>query len=253
MKTTTNEEVVEGIILKKTPYKENDAILHIYTKEYGKIGVLARGVKKMTSKNARACQDMMISEMTIHLKKGLSSLIKATPIDYLRHIKENIESEIVANYILEYYYRYVGDNQPLQEEYQMIDGALKALDHGYPPLLVYLLMNVFILEHNGVSLNVEGCVLCDSPHVVSISLLDGGFVCENHLQKNPTYSIDVLKAFRHIHKISIEHIDALHIDEKVIKQLVPIMDAFARDILEINKNKKHLFNKLCRISAQFYF
>ena len=244
MKTTTNEEVVEGIILKKTPYKENDAILHIYTKEYGKIGVLARGVKKMTSKNARACQDMMVSEMTIHIKKGLSSLIKATPIDYLRHIKENIESEIVANYILEYYYRYVGDNQPLKEEYQMIEGALKALDHGYPPLLVYLLMNVFILEHNGVSLNVEGCVVCDSPHVASISLLDGGFVCENHLQKNPIYSIEVLKAFRHIHKISIEHIDALHIDEKVIKQLIPIMDAFVEEYTGISMKTKTFIQQI---------
>ena len=28
MKMTTNEEVVEGIILKKTVYKENDMILH---------------------------------------------------------------------------------------------------------------------------------------------------------------------------------------------------------------------------------
>lgn len=244
MKTTTNEEVVEGIILKKTPYKENDAILHIYTKEYGKIGVLARGINKITSKNARACQSMMISEMTIRVKKGLSSLIKATPLDYLRHIQEHIESEIVANYILEYYYRYVGENQPLVEEYQMLYSALKALNHGYSPLLVYLLMNVFILEHNGVSLNVEGCVLCDSPHVVSISLLDGGFVCENHLQKNPIYSIEVLKAFRHIHKISIEHIDALQIDEKVMKQLIPIMDAFVEEYTGISMKTKAFIQQI---------
>ena len=46
MKTTINEVVVTGIILKTTPYKENDMILHIYTRDYGKIGVIARGVKK---------------------------------------------------------------------------------------------------------------------------------------------------------------------------------------------------------------
>ena len=78
MKTTINEVVVEGVILKRTPYKENDMILHVYTKEYGKIGVLARGVRKMTSKNASATQEMMVSELTINLRKGLSSLIKAT-------------------------------------------------------------------------------------------------------------------------------------------------------------------------------
>ena len=99
MRMTINEEVVEGIILKRTFYKENDVILHIYTKDFGKIGIHARGIRKLTSKNARACQEMMISEMTIHLKKGLSSLMKATPIHYLRHIKENLDSEIIGNYI----------------------------------------------------------------------------------------------------------------------------------------------------------
>ena len=120
MKMTTNEEVVEGIILKKTVYKENDMILHIYTKEYGKIGIIARGIRKITSKNARACQEMLISEMSINLKKGLSSLMKATPVDYLRHIKENLDSEIVANYVLEYFYRYLEDNNPNQDEYDIL-------------------------------------------------------------------------------------------------------------------------------------
>ena len=49
MKMTIHEEVVEAVILKKTPYKENDMILHIYSHEYRKMSVMARmpvGVKK---------------------------------------------------------------------------------------------------------------------------------------------------------------------------------------------------------------
>ncbi len=229
MKTTINEVTTTGIILKQTPYKENDMILHIYTRMYGKIGVIARGVRKMTSKNARATQEMMESELTISLKKGLSSLIKASPLNYFRHIQESLDSEIVANYILEYFYRYIEDNQPIEKEYEILYDSLEALDHGYPPLLVYLLFNVFVLEHNGVSLDVEGCVLCGSPKVVSISLLDGGFVCQNHVGSNVIYDVEVLKAFRHIHKIPLSHIDQFHIKEDVLKQLVPIMDAFIEE------------------------
>ncbi len=54
MKTTTNEVNEYAIILKTTPYKENDCILHVYTKTYGKLGIIAKGVRKMTSKNAFA-------------------------------------------------------------------------------------------------------------------------------------------------------------------------------------------------------
>lgn len=229
MKMTTHEEVIEGIILKRTVYKENDMILHIYTKEYGKIGVIARGIRKMTSKNARACQDMMISEMSVNLKKGLSSLMKATPVDYLRHIKENLESEIVANYILEYFYRYLEENNPHKDEYDILYLSLKALDHGYSPLLVYLLFNVFVLDHNGVSIDVEGCVICGSSKVTAISLRDGGFVCYEHMGNLQPCHIDVLKAFRHIHKIPIQHIDDIHIDEDILKQLIPYMDAYIEE------------------------
>lgn len=229
MKATTHEVVVEGIILKKTPYKDNDMILHVYTKEYGKIGVLARGIRKMTSKNASACQDMMISELTIHLKKGLSSLIKATPIHYLRHIKESIESEIIGNYILEYFYRYNEENSPKQEDYDILNDSLMALEHGYSPLLVYVMFNVYILKDNGVPIDVEGCVLCGDTHVVSISLEDGGFLCEKHLDNHRVYPIEVLKAFRHIHKVPMNKIDVLHIKESLIKQLIPIMNHYIEE------------------------
>lgn len=244
MKTTINEDIVEGVILKRTAYKENDMILHIYTKNYGKIGVMARGVRKITSKNARATQELMISEMTIHLKKGLSPLIKATPVHYLRHIKENIDSEIVANYILEYYYRYIDENSPNSHENDVLLNALYALDNGYHPLLVYLLFNVFILDHSGVSLNVEGCVKCGSSKVVSISLLDGGFICANHLKHQPVYNVDVLKAFRHIHKIPLEHIDQIHILESVMLELIPIMDAFVEEYTGISMKTKTFIQQI---------
>lgn len=244
MKTTTNEIVVEAIILKNTPYKENDMILHVYTREYGKIGILARGVQKLTSKNKRACQEMMISEFTILLKKGLSSLIKATPTDYLRHIKENLDSEIVANYILEYFYRYLDDNNPIEAEYDILYDALKALDLGYQPLLVYLLFQVFILAHNGVSIDVEGCVVCGATQVVSISLEDGGFLCEQHKSRQQLYSIDVLKGFRHIHKIAMKDIDKLHLEESVIQQLIPIMDYYVDEYTGVSLRTKTFIKQI---------
>lgn len=244
MKTTTNDIVVEGIILKHTPYKDNDMILHVYTREYGKIGILARGVQKLTSKNKRACEEMMISELNILLKKGLSSLIKAMPIDYLRHIKESLDSEIVANYILEYFYRYIDENNPIVEEYDILYDALKALDLGYQPLLVYLLFQVFMLDHNGVSIDVEGCVICGATQVVSISLEDGGFLCDKHQSRHQLYSIDVLKGFRHIHKIPMKDIDKLKIEETVLRQLIPIMDYYVDEYTGVSLRTKTFIKQI---------
>ncbi len=244
MKMTINEVNVEGIILKTTAYKENDSLIHIYTKEYGKIGLLARGTQKITSKNARACQSLMISEMTLSLKKGLSSLIKANPLDYLRHIKENLESEIIGNYILEYFYRYIEENKPNETEYDILYHCLQALNNGYNPLLVYLLFNVFILDHNGVSIDVEGCVICGSSQVVSISLEDGGFLCHEHLGHHQTMNVSLLKAFRHIHKVSIESIDLLQIEDHIIKELIRIMEYYIDEYTGVNLKTKTFIRQI---------
>ena len=226
MKMTTNEVNVEAVVLKQIPYKDNDMILHVYTKDYGKLSFVAKGIRKLTSKNARASSPMMISEFSVNLKKGLSTLIKASPINYLRHIKESIESEIVGNYILEYFYRYVEENEPDEDVYKQLIKSLKALDYGYSPLLVYCLFQVFILNHNGISIDVDGCVVCGSLKVVSISVDEGGFVCEQHYKNNVIYPKEVLKAFRHLHKLTIDSIDSFNIEECYLKEITKIHDMY---------------------------
>ena len=55
--TIKKEEVVSlGIVLKTHPYKESDSLVTVYFKDYGKMTLIARGVKKLKSKKAaRAC------------------------------------------------------------------------------------------------------------------------------------------------------------------------------------------------------
>ncbi|MCD7894477.1 MAG: DNA repair protein RecO [Erysipelotrichaceae bacterium] len=244
MKTTINEVEVEAIILKKSDYKENDQILYIYTKEYGKLSVLAKGIKKLTSKNARACQTLMISQLTIHLKKGMCLLMRATPINYLRHIQEDIERDMIAQYICEYFYRYIEDNVPDLLEYQYISKCLTYLDEGMNPLLTYLLFNVFILEHNGVSIYVDGCVMCQSSKVVAISLKHGGFVCHEHLESDKVLDKDVLKNFRHLCKVPIDKAFQLDICDEAIHTMIPIMDSFVEEYTGIHLKTSKFIKKI---------
>lgn len=39
-------EKCEGIVIRQTSYRESDKIVRMYTREFGKIGVVARGAKK---------------------------------------------------------------------------------------------------------------------------------------------------------------------------------------------------------------
>ena len=66
------EVVAKGIVLKVLPYKENDCILTIYFEEYGKLAVIATGLRKPKSKNASACQPLINSLCNVDCRVLLS-------------------------------------------------------------------------------------------------------------------------------------------------------------------------------------
>ena len=57
-----DEENITGLVLKNKPYKENDMLLWIYTHDYGKLALIAKGVKKLKSKNAPSCQTIKFDQ-----------------------------------------------------------------------------------------------------------------------------------------------------------------------------------------------
>ena len=243
MKTTTNQQRIEAIILKNTPYKENDVIAHIYSLEYGKISVMVKGARKLTSKTASGCSPITNSYLDIILKKGISTLIRSEVSQYYRQIKENIDSEIIANVILEYYYRYVEENQPSLEQFQFLKTSLEALNNGNSVLGVYLFFLSHVLKHEGVELEVNKCIHCDDKKVVSISL-NGGFVCYEHRGSLPLMEVQVLKAFRHLNKLSINDIDKFHYDDVFLKELIPFFDYYIEEYAGIQFKSKVFVDSL---------
>ena len=96
--TTHNIEKTEGVVLKITPSKESDAILSIYTHDYGRISVYGKGIRKINSKNARGVTPSSLSLFELNVRKGLSSLIRASGIKYYTHIQDHIETDIPVSY-----------------------------------------------------------------------------------------------------------------------------------------------------------
>lgn len=248
--TIKNEEVVSlGIVLKSQDYKESDALLTVYFKEYGKMTLIARGVKKLKSKNASACQSLTLSEFTFIPRKGLSTLIKAQSVDFYRYIKDDIVLEAYANYFMEFVLRNEEENIPDLNMFITLQKSLESLNHGYQCELVYLLYNAYILKRCGGALQVDSCVRCNNTNnITAISLDDGGFVCSNCLTNyDKILDKDTLKAFRHINKLSIGQIDKLKVLPNSIDELMEIMDYYVDEMTGIVFKTKKMLKSLAKL------
>lgn len=244
--TINGEENIVGIVLKNKPYKENDMLVWVYTHDYGKMALIAKGVKKLKSKNAPSCQTITLSEFTFRPKSGLSNLIKGTSLDYFRHIKEDIELEAYASYFCEFVYKFTKDNDPDDTIYQTLLLALQDLEAGYNPKLVYLLFNAFILEVTGSLLEVDQCTSCSrQDHIAGVSIHGGGFVCQDCIGLyDRKLEVDILKGFRYINKWKLENIDELHLKSNVIDDLVEIMEAYIDEFTGITFQSRKFIRQL---------
>lgn len=224
----SSEIVARGLVLHAVPYRENDAILTVYFHEYGKLALLATGIRKPKSKNAAACQPFTHSEFTLILRQGLSRLIRASVIEDYRFLQTSLSSMAEAVFIAEYYYRGIAENQPDQNHDHFLMTAISLLNQGYDPGLLDLFAIAFILQDCGSQMIVNECVRCQNKtKIVSVSVTDGGFVCLDDCREGePYYPVDVLRLIRYVNTLSIDQADKLNPDSSSIQEAKRIMALF---------------------------
>ena len=95
-------ERVNGIILNERSYKESSKILDIITKEYGIIGVIAKGSKNLKSNLRSYTTKLTYAEFQINYKEGkLSTLIDASIIDPLNDLRKDLLRISYASFMLD--------------------------------------------------------------------------------------------------------------------------------------------------------
>lgn len=93
--------VVEAIILGQRDFGEADRLLTIYSKQQGKLTVLAKGVRRITSRRGGNLD--VLNYVTITLAQGQTFPIvtEASTISSFQSLKENLSKSLYGYYIAE--------------------------------------------------------------------------------------------------------------------------------------------------------
>src|SRR5574344_721374 len=151
---------VEGYVVHLSNYKDNDAMINVFTKE-GSLSFLARGVLKPTAKNAAACQLLSYSHFSLDPgKSGSLSLKEAqsiTPIDG----RESLDRLTTFSFISELTSKLVQEDEA-KDAYPWLEGSMKALEAGADAFSVALIYFAHLLILCGYGLDVDECIYCQS-------------------------------------------------------------------------------------------
>ena len=88
-----------GIVLARRDFREADQMISLYTREFGKVEILAKGVKKIISKNAAHLEPFSCVEAEIIHGKEINHLGAVQSINYFVNIRQNLEKSLMAGYL----------------------------------------------------------------------------------------------------------------------------------------------------------
>jgi len=81
----------QGFVLRKTDLREADQAFTIYTKDFGKLKILARAIRKIKSKLRSGIELFYLSEIEFIQGKNYKTLTDATVIEKFKNVKQDLE------------------------------------------------------------------------------------------------------------------------------------------------------------------
>lgn len=123
----TSALTTEGLILKRKNFGEADRIITVLTPRYGKISIVAKGVRRITSRRAGNIE--VLNRVKLHLFKAKNyNLQEAESIETFRVLKENLTLTTTAFHVIELVDRLVPEEQTNPQLYELTVSVLRILE-----------------------------------------------------------------------------------------------------------------------------
>lgn len=114
-----------GLIIKRINFSEADRILTVFTKEFGKIKVLAKGVRRITSRRGGNVELFNLTQITLHRGKNFDLLTEAQVINSFFNLRTDLNKIGLCYHLCEII---DGLCPEFQENYQIFDELIKLLN-----------------------------------------------------------------------------------------------------------------------------
>lgn len=229
----------KAIILRRVPYRESDLMLTIYTPDYGKKTLIARGSLKQGAKLAGHLEPLTLSDLMIVRGKKFEYVGSASGKNFYLNIKDSLEKLKYASIVLKAMDKYTREDDDLNPGmfYKLID-FLDTLEEGEKIVnydILYISFLFKILFFLGLSPNFYECVTCKKKidrEELFCNIPDGGIMCLRCFQKRDSgfecfkISSDCLKIIRFLILSDFSKIKKLKVEDDVFKETSRILNSF---------------------------
>ncbi|HUT12007.1 MAG TPA: DNA repair protein RecO [Thermoguttaceae bacterium] len=178
-------EKADAIVLRTVEFMETSLVVTLFTREFGKIGALAKGARRLKGPFESAL-DVLARCRIVFLHKMSEALDLLTEAKLLRRFRpagRDLFSLYAGYYVAELLNELTHDDDPHPELFDLADETLEALAAGEPVRRRVIRFELGTLRLLGYIPSLDRCVECGIAVEVAGRLafgqLDGGVLCKD--------------------------------------------------------------------------
>lgn len=171
----------EAIVLRSIRYGEADRVLHLYTPDRGRVGAVAKGVRRIRSRLGGRLEPLSRVRLVLHQGRGeLCTISQADTLHPHAALRERRDSLERATQACEAVLRLLDSAEPNRPAYNLLCNELALLDAaptaaGRGQALAFRLK---LLLAAGFAPELASCATCgEAEHLGAFSPSAGGVVC----------------------------------------------------------------------------
>jgi DNA repair protein RecO (recombination protein O) len=178
-------EKTTAIVLRTVPFSETSLIVTLFTREFGKVGALAKGARRPKGP-FEAALDLLAVCRIVFIRKGHDVLDLLTEAKLERRFRSggrDLNRLYAGYYVAELLAELTDTHDPHPELFDAADATLRALDGDSSPASAVLWFELATLAQVGHAPSLDSCAACgkevELTGRVPFGLQSGGVLCSD--------------------------------------------------------------------------
>lgn len=223
----------EAIVLRSYDHRETSKIAVFFTKEYGKITGVLKGIRKDYKKFGSNVDKFSVNDIVYywHANASVHLVSQCDLTDFFFPIRKEIKRTMAANYLIELVHKLMPPEEENRRVYQLILDYLTSLQTVSDISKLVHVFQVKILQLSGFRPHLDWCLGCQKTisGEVKFSLRLGGLLCSRCRLSDPSavpISRGAVASILHIEKNDWEKSLRLGLTAPIKKELKYILNNF---------------------------
>lgn len=239
----------EGIIIRAIDYGEGNKIVTIFTESFGKVGVMARGAKKIKSRHSAVTQPFTQGVYTYYKgnANALATLNDGEIVQTYYH--SDIEKMAYTAYVTEWVDRVWEEKEPSPYLYAQYKAALEAIKADKDGQIIAHVFELKMLQLVGYKPIFHHCTSCGSEDGLQhFNPSSGGMVCGKCVQTERQFTLPVngksLLLLRLLERMDLNRLGKVHVSAETKSQLKELFRSFIDEHLPLRWKSRPFLDQL---------